>query len=458
MAFTFRIPKRVEQFGGIFKEKGYSCYLVGGAVRNMVLGKKPVDYDFATDASPEEVMRLFKRVIPTGIRHGTVTVLFGNRRFEVTTFRVEGTYSNARHPDKITFTSSIEEDLSRRDFTINAMALKVPGGELIDLFGGQKDLKKRVIRSVGPARERLEEDALRMVRACRFSAQLDFKVDEELQQAIHLVAPNIFRVSAERIREELEKLLKTVSPSIGFHEMEETGLLERILPELAACRGIPQGDFHSFDVLDHSLYACDGAPQERIEVRFAALLHDTGKAETFSRGDSEDIEGRPTFYHHEELSEKLADKICRRLKFSNSSRQRICRLVRHHMFHYTEEWSDAAVRRFIARVGPDLIDDLFILRLADKYGMHLKHSADPLLDQFRRRIEEVLNKNQALTAKDLAVNGHILEEEAGIPKGRDMGTVIDHLLETVLDDPSMNTKETLVDLAENFYTTYLNRD
>ncbi|MFO7848542.1 MAG: HD domain-containing protein [Spirochaetia bacterium] len=452
MAYTFRIPKKVEKFGRIFNEGGYSCYLAGGAVRNMVLRKKPRDYDFATDASPEEVMRLFKRVIPTGIKHGTVTVLFENQRFEVTTFRVEGTYSNARHPDEITFTASIDEDLSRRDFTINAMAVRVPGGELIDLFGGREDLKKKIIRTVGPAQERLEEDALRMVRACRFSAQLEFSIDSELQDAIIRVASNIHRVSSERIREELEKLLKTDYPSIGFKEMERTGLLERILPELAACRGISQGDYHSFDVLDHSLYACDGAPKEHMEVRFAALFHDIGKAET------KDPSGGPTFYQHEKLSEERTDEICRRLRFSNTSRQRITRLVRHHMFNYSEEWSESAVRRFIARVGPDLINDLFILRRADKYGMHLKRSADPLLDQFRRRIDRVLEQNEALTVHDLAINGHILEDEAGIPKGRDMGTVIEHLLETVLDDPSMNTKENLLALAENFYTRYLKRE
>ncbi len=418
----------------------------------MVLRRKPTDYDFASDADPQQVKRLFRRVIPTGIKHGTVTVHFKDQRFEVTTFRLEGSYSDSRHPDEITFTPSIEEDLSRRDFTINSMAVRIPGGELLDPFGGQEDLKAGLIRSVGPARERLREDALRMVRACRFSAQLEFELDIRLREGMRRVAPNIRHVSSERIREELEKMLSTTYPSIGLREMEETGLLSRILPELAACRGVPQGDFHSFDVLDHSLYSCDGAPADKLELRFAALLHDIGKAETFERaGEGQ----RPSFYGHEEASERLTREICRRLRFSNSSQQWILRLVRRHMFHYTEEWSDAAVRRFIARVGVDLIDDLFSLRRADTYGKRRRYAADPLLDRFRARINEVLDNEQALSVRDLAVDGHILEEEAGIPKGRDMGTVIDHLMETVLDDPAMNTKEKLLGLARSFYATYL---
>lgn len=453
MPERFHVPKTVEKFGRAFDEAGYSCYLVGGAVRNMVLRKKPTDYDFATDADPREVMRLFRRVIPTGIKHGTVTVLFKDQRFEVTTFRVEGAYSDSRHPDEITFTPSIEEDLSRRDFTINSMAVRIPGGELLDPFGGREDLKRKLIRTVGPAGERLREDALRMVRACRFSAQLEFALDEKLKEGMIEVAPYIRHVSSERIREELEKMLSTDSPSIGFREMEETGLLQLILPELAACRGVPQGDFHSYDVLDHSLYACDGAPKGETEIRFAALLHDIGKAETIDR--EKNTEARPTFYGHEELSEQRTAEICRRLRFSKAAEEKIRRLVRHHMFHYSEQWSDAAVRRFVARVGTDLIDELFTLRRADSYGMQRRHSRDHMLEQFRERIDRVLEEEQALSVRDLAVDGHILEREAGIPKGPDMGTVIDHLMETVLDDPSMNTKEKLLTLARSFYATYL---
>lgn len=454
----FRVPKTVERFGRIFEEAGFSCYLVGGAVRNMVLHRKPTDYDFAGDADPGQVIQLFKRVIPTGIKHGTVTVLFEGQRFEYTTFRVESSYSDSRHPDSITFTPSIEEDLSRRDFTINSMAVKIPGGALLDPFGGREDLKRAIIRTVGPPETRIEEDALRMVRGCRFSAQLEFDLDEKLVAAMRRDAARIGLVSAERIREELEKIMKTDLPSKGFLEMENCGLLPNILPELSACRGIIQGDFHSFDVLDHSLYCCDGAPKDRPEVRFAALFHDLGKAETADErslalvsGDSAEY---PTFHGHEKASEQITHKICRRLRFSKASEERICRLVRHHMFNYNEQWSDAAVRRFIARVGKDLIDDLFALRTADTFGMRRRPGSGAPLIELKRRIEGVISAEQALSAHDLAVDGHLLEE-AGIPKGPDMGTVIDQLLEAVLDDPEMNTKERLLTLARSFYAHHL---
>ncbi len=454
----FRIPKSVEKFGRIFEEAGFSCYLVGGAVRNMVLHRRPTDYDFAGDAVPGQVMKLFKRVIPTGIKHGTVTVLFEGQRFEYTTFRVESSYSDSRHPDSIAFTPSIEEDLSRRDFTINSMAVKIPGGSLLDPFGGREDLKREIIRTVGLPEKRLEEDALRMVRGCRFSAQLEFDLDERLIAAMRRHAAGIRHVSAERIREELEKILKTDLPSKGFLEMENCGLLPHILPELSACRGIVQGDFHSFDVLDHSLYACDGAPKDRIEVRFAALFHDLGKAETAEAKRMDHVSGesdeQPTFHGHEKSSERISRGICRRLRFSKTSEERICRLVRHHMFNYNERWSDAAIRRFIARVGTDLIDDLFALRRADSYGMRRRPGSEAPLLELKRRIERVISDEQALSVRDLAVDGHMLEE-AGIPKGPDMGTVIDQLLEAVLDDPEMNTKERLLTLARSFYAHHL---
>jgi poly(A) polymerase/tRNA nucleotidyltransferase (CCA-adding enzyme) len=265
-------------------------------------------------------------------------------------------------------------------------------------------------------------------------------------------APQIVRVSAERVREELEKTMAARTPSLAFFKMEAAGLMDRILPELSACRGVPQGDFHSYDVLDHSLYACDGAPAGEIEIRFAALLHDIGKASTY---EAESGSGRPTFYGHEEESERMALDICRRLKFSRASEQKILRLIRHHMFHYTPDWSDAAVRRFIARVGDDLLEDLFTLRRADTYGMVHRYRRDRGLEELYARIQRVLRERQALSVRDLAVDGHILESEAGIPKGPDMGTVIDHLMEAVLDDPSMNTKEKLLELARSFYATYL---
>jgi tRNA nucleotidyltransferase/poly(A) polymerase len=442
----------LQRFDRVFEKAGHACYLVGGAVRSILLGERPTDYDFATDATPQEVMRLFKRVIPTGVQHGTVTVIFEREEFEVTTFRVEGKYSDARRPDRVEFTPSIEEDLARRDFTINAVAADLKDGALIDPHAGRSDLRQRRIRAIGTPAERFREDGLRLLRACRFAAKLEFEIEEATLSAMREASGTIDSVSAERIREELDKVMEAVQPSIAFFLMERCGLLGRVLPELAACRGIEQGGMHRYDVLDHSIYSCDGAPVEKPDIRYAALLHDIGKATTVDRSD----DGEITFYGHERESERLTRDILRRLRFSRAREKRICHLILHHMFHYTSEWSDAAVRRFIARVGRDHIEDLFDLRMADRYGI-LGHRSLPD-GEFRDRIRAVLDEEHAFTVRDLAVDGHVLMQEAGIPKGPELGQVLDHLLETVIDDPEQNTKEKLLTIARSFYSTYLLRD
>lgn len=441
----------IKDFGRVFEKNGYTCYLVGGAVRNMVLGHTPTDYDFATNAAPGEVMKLFKSVIPTGIKHGTVTVLWRGHQHEVTTFRVEGSYSNARHPDKVSFTPSLHEDLRRRDFTINSMAVHPETCELIDPHHGREDLKKKLIRAIGIPEERFREDGLRLMRACRFAAQLDFRIEETTLKAMSDTVETIERVSSERIRDELMKTLTAERPSIGLLVMFETGILDRVLPELARCHGIYQGGVHDFDVFRHSLLACDGAPKDRLLVRLAALLHDIGKAETVE-GNRED---GTTFYRHELAGEELCHKIMRRFRFSREEEQKTCLLVRQHMFHYQDEWSDGAVRRFISRVGMENMDELFDLRLADQYGMKGLAVQRDSLAPLRKRIDAILSHRDALSIRDLAVNGNILHDEAGIPKGPDMGTVLEHLLETVLDDPELNEKEKLLPIAEKFYGEYL---
>ncbi len=449
-----KLPKIVKEFGEIFHRHGFNCYLVGGAVRNMVLGHKPTDYDFATDVEPQQVMQIFRSVIPTGIKHGTVTVIFKGHHFEVTTFRVEGKYSNARHPDEIHFTPDLFEDLKRRDFTINSMAVHLVNGSLVDPQDGQKDLKQKLVRAIGVPAERFREDGLRLLRACRFAAQLEFSIEDETHRAMTATVNTISQVSAERIRDELVKMLAAARPSIGLRIMEETGLLRLILPELADCRGVEQGGFHSFDVLDHSLLACDGAPRQNLTVRIAALLHDIGKATAVETDD----EGGVSFHRHEQDSDDMYHRIMRRLKFSKEAEKNVCHLVAQHMFNYAPEWSDGAVRRFIARVGEEHLPNLFDLRIADQYGMHGLRPRRDSLTPLRDRVNSVLSQENALSIRDLAVNGHILSEEAGIPKGPEMGVVLEHLLETVIDDPSMNTKEKLLALARSFYATYLKEE
>lgn len=442
----YRLPEKIHAFGRHFTSSGHECYLVGGAVRNLVAGQRPSDWDFATDATPEEVMRLFRRVIPTGIRHGTVTVLFRGEKFEVTTFRIDADYTDGRRPDKVTYTGDIFEDLSRRDFTINSMAVNLVTGDLIDPHDGRGDIERRLIRAIGEPSVRFEEDGLRLLRACRFTAQLEFSLEERTAGALSSCRRQLDNVSPERIRDELMKMLSAAEPSRGFRVMERSGILADILPELAACRGIDQKGFHDYDVLDHSLFACDGAPAERPEIRLAALFHDIGKAVTVET----DPDGIPTFYRHEAASEELAREIMKRFRFPNSVTDTVCHLIRHHMFHYTEEWSDAAVRRFIARVGRDRIHELFSLRRADQAGMSARDVDTFSLAAFEKRIDKVIDDETALTLRNLAVNGNDLMK-AGIPGGPILGIILEQLLETVLDDPGMNTREALIPVAMRLY-------
>jgi tRNA nucleotidyltransferase (CCA-adding enzyme) len=445
----YQLPGEVRIFGQFFTRAGFSCYLVGGAVRNLVAGQKPNDYDFATNALPEDVMRIFRKVIPTGIKHGTVTVLFKGEQYEVTTFRIDADYSDGRRPDAVTYTPDILQDLSRRDFTINAMAVELTSGNLVDPHDGRGDIKRKLIRAIGDPESRFREDGLRLMRACRFTSQLGFSLEEKTRNALSRSKGQLFSVSPERIRDELVKILSSRLPSVAFRVMEESGILNDILPELARCRGIEQKGFHDFDVLDHLLFSCDGAPEDNLSLRLAALFHDIGKVDT----KSIDQEGFPTFHHHEQLSVQLTADILGRFRFSNEIKDSVLHLIQFHMFHYTPEWSDGAVRRFVAKAGLDTLEDLFTLRRADQYGMAGKMIDSPLLEEFRRRIEKVVEEESAFSITDLAINGKDLQGE-GVPSGPLMGTILRELFEAVLDDPGMNEKERLLHLARKLHENY----
>jgi poly(A) polymerase/tRNA nucleotidyltransferase (CCA-adding enzyme) len=449
----YKVDKSLIKFSQHFKDAGFACYLVGGAVRNLYAGLEVSDYDFATDARPEDVQRLFKRVIPTGIKHGTVTVLYNGHNLEVTTFRQDGEYTDSRRPDVVHFTPSISEDLKRRDFTINSMAYDLVTGELLDPHEGKKDLGRKLIRAIGVPSERFQEDALRIMRACRFAAQLDFIIDNDTLMGMTEKAENLRAVSAERIRDEIEKILKSEKPSIAFRVMEDTGVLEVILPELSACRGVEQKGYHDFDVLDHILYSCDGAPSDNAEVRLAALLHDIGKPSSI---DWDEL-GIPTFYGHELKSVSISRDIIQRFKFPKAFEKHILMLIEQHMFHYQSEWTDSAVRRFIARTGVENIENLFTLRKADSFGMKGSEVFPTNLIEFQKRIETTLQADNAFSIKDLNINGNILQNKGGIPRGPALGTVLEYLLESVLEDPRMNNEEKLLELGMKFYSERLNR-
>lgn len=455
-----KIPVILQKMNNIFEKNGFKAYLVGGAVRDMFMNKEASDWDVATDATPEQVISAFKKVIPTGIAHGTVTVHFMGEEIEVTTFRIEQGYSDGRHPDKVSYASDIEEDLSRRDFTMNAMAVSLKDGSIVDPFNGKADIKNKVIRSVGNPLERFNEDGLRPIRAIRFASQLGFEIETNTLQAIsnEKVLQKTSTISIERFRDELVKLLKSPKPSVGLKLLESTNIMKLFLPELLEGRNCIQNDlrgYHVFDVLDHNFYSCDGAPVHKVNVRLAALLHDIGKpaSKVVRVTDEGEIYN---FFSHEKYSENIARKLLTKLRFSNNEINNVCHLIENHMFHYEESWSDAAIRRFIVRVKPENIEDLIDLRLADMYGKYnmpiqIKESnACDLLIQLQDRIKKIQEENSAFTLKSLAVSGKDLME-IGIPSGKLIGKILNELLETVLDDPKQNSKDVLLNIAKNLY-------
>ncbi|MDR1250842.1 MAG: HD domain-containing protein [Treponema sp.] len=450
-----RIHPTLKEIAALFAAREKEICLVGGAVRDMLRGGTVKDWDLATDALPDEVAAIFReargRVIPTGIRHGTVTALYRKHSLEITTYRTEGDYSDGRRPDTVRPAAGIEEDLSRRDFTMNAIALRLPGGGKVDPFNGEADIRAGIIRCVGKAAERFAEDGLRSLRAVRFAAQLGFELDKDTLAAIPRALSVSARVSRERVRDELDKILASPLPSRALVLMEQTGLMELFLPELAACRGVEQKGFHRFDVLDHSLLAADYAARKRYppEVCMAALLHDIGKPLTCKTG----ADGIRTFYHHEAESRRLARNILTRLRCPNVCIDAVCHLVGEHMFHYTEDWTDAAVRRFIVRVGTAQLENLYRLRRADAYAMAGTEPAADFLLPLAGRVDRILSENRALSLKDLAVSGKDLMA-IGVRPGKVMGIILHELLETVLDDPGQNTKEQLLKIAENLQRRY----
>ena len=455
-----KIEPVLKDFYSHFEAAGFKAYLVGGAVRDIFLHKKPHDFDVATNAAPQDVMKLFKIVIPTGFEHGTVTVHFKRLEIEVTTFRTESGYSDGRHPDSVNYAATIEEDLARRDFTINAIAADLKNGKIVDPFGGRRDIKKKIIRTVGKAHERFMEDGLRPVRCIRFACKLGFSIEKctfsELSE--QNIQKKISSISIERFRDEFEKILTCEKPSIGLKLLDKTGIMKMFIPELLQGRGCVQSDergFHDFDVADHLFYACDGAPKDNLAVRLAAFYHDIGKPEARS---SETVNGQEIihFHGHESISAKKAKQSMTSLKFSNDMIDKVVHLVKEHMFFYESSWTDAAVRRFIIRIGLENMKDLFDLRLSDIYGMHNVPLAPDSptwknLDELENRIKKVTEEKSALSLKDLAINGNDLIN-LGIPKGKALGNILKELFETVTDSPAMNTKEKLSVLAKNIYS------
>lgn len=434
--------------------RGFDCYLVGGSVRDLILRHAVYDFDFATNARPEEVVRLFRKVIPTGIKHGTVSVLLGKNQFEITTYRADGRYLDGRRPEEVTFSKTLGEDVRRRDFTINGLAYDVESGEVIDLVGGLADIERKTIRTIGDPVERFSEDGLRGYRACRFAAKLGFAVEEETLEGIRKTLEVARMVSVERVREELMKLLQAEVPSVGLEYMRQTGLLDLFLPELAKCHGVIQNKYHMYDIYYHSLYSCDAAPRNKPMIRLAALLHDIGKV--ISRREGED--GDYTFYSHEVIGTKITRKIMKRLKFSNEEMQIVANLILNHMFHYNKEWTDGAVRRFMRKVGLENLEELLALRLADRKGNGMRSGMPAPIRELRKRIEHIIEEANAITVRDLEVDGHMIMDEFRLKPGPVIGKILNELLEVVLDDPGMNKKDILLEKADEIFGRIKNGD
>jgi tRNA nucleotidyltransferase (CCA-adding enzyme) len=424
---------------------GHEAHLVGGGVRDLLLGRPPADFDVATSARPEDVLGLFgsRFAIPTGLQHGTVTVLTDAeppRPVEVTTFRGEGAYIDGRRPSSVTYVSSLQEDLSRRDFTMNAVGFDPIGGRLTDPFDGQGDLTRRLVRAVGDPVERFREDGLRPMRAVRQASQLEFDIDPPTLEAIPQTLHVFRKVSAERVRDELLKLLASPRPSRGLELMRTTGLLAEVLPELLEGVGVVQNRFHKHDVYHHTLAVVDNTRGNAI-VRLGALLHDIGKPR--ARQPREGAPGEFSFFKHEYVGAAMAEEIARRLKLSTADRERVVAMVEEHMFFYTPDWSDGTIRRFVRRIGQESLADLFSLREGDIAGRGFGEDPEGELGELRRRIDVVVAADAALRVTDLAINGADVMRILGVGPGRQIGVILDRLLERVLDDPSLNQRDTL---------------
>jgi tRNA nucleotidyltransferase (CCA-adding enzyme) len=427
------------------RDAGKQGFLAGGAVRDLVRGKRAQDFDVATDALPEEVVKLFKRVIPTGMQHGTVTVISGDHPVEVTTFRGEGPYLDGRRPSSVHFLGDIDGDLSRRDFTVNAMAWDPIAGVLRDPFHGQDDLRRSRLRAVGNARDRFREDGLRPLRAVRFACTLRLAIEPATRRAIAESLDIFAKVAMERVRDELVKLLVRGNPSSrGLRLLLRTGLLERIAPELCEGVGFAQNRYHAWDVWRHTLRAVDESPADAV-IRLAALLHDVAKPRTAA--PKEGAPGEHTFYDHEHQGAKLTAQVLGRLKLPKKEIDRVVLLVDEHNWHYLPEWSDATIRRTIARIGADELPALWALRRADlkARGRYVEEGLANQAEAEARFALEI-ERASALKIADLEIGGEDVMRALDLPPGRAIGQVLSRLLERVLDDPQLNSRETLLRL------------
>lgn len=438
---TINLPHKVDFIINKLYENGFEAFAVGGCVRDSILNKTPGDWDMTTSALPENIISIFDKTIPTGMKHGTITIIIDKESFEVTTYRIDGDYKDNRRPDQVEFVTSIEEDLSRRDFTINAMAYNHKEG-LIDFFNGKEDLQNRIIKCVGDANTRFKEDALRMLRAIRFSAQLEFSIEEETFKAIANNSHLIKAISQERIREELTKILLSEKPSHAFINLEKSGILKHILPEIQKMAGFDQKNpHHDKDIFMHTLSVVDNTPKDK-NLRLAALFHDIAKPVTFSV-DNKCI---GHFYGHDKIGTEITEKVLKRLTFDNKTIDIVTRLVKDHMVMFNKP-KDITIKKLINRVGKENMPLLFALQRAD-----IKSSAPPFnftpIEYVEQKVNTILEHKEPISLKDLNITGEDLIRELNLKPGKIIGEILNKLLEKVLKDPSLNDYDKLIILAK----------
>lgn len=443
MAFTIKLPRDVADIIHTIEDAGYEAYAVGGCIRDTILGREPNDWDITTSAKPEDVKALFRRTIDTGIQHGTVTVMMNRTGYEITTYRIDGEYEDGRHPKEVTFTSELREDLRRRDFTINALAYNDRVG-LVDEFDGIGDMERKLVRCVGDPVERFTEDALRMMRAVRFSAQLGYEIDPATKDAIRTMAPNLQKVSAERIQVELVKLVTSNHPDY-LRTAYETGMTAQFLPEFDICMETEQNNpHHMYSVGEHILHSMEEVEADKV-LRLTMMLHDIAKPQTLTI----DEEGITHNTGHPVMGEQMSKEILRRLRFDNDTITKVSRLIRDHDRRF--EANERVIRRAVNQIGTDLFPMLIKVQEADLSAQsdYQRAEKEERIRVAKEIYQTILDKNQALSLKDLAVSGKDLIED-GIKPGKELGAILEKLMDAVLEDPELNQKETLLSLYKTW--------
>ncbi len=439
------IPKEIRAAVAILHHAGFEAYLVGGCARDILINRPPKDWDITTNARPEKIQELFPDSFYEN-KFGTVSIVTRAedptlRTLEVTPYRIEGKYSDKRHPDEISFADKLEDDLSRRDFTMNAISLDIAQEPFvtIDPFGGAADIEKKIIRSVGEAQKRFEEDALRIMRAVRFAAELGFAIDPATAEALSRSAHLLSDIAIERIRDEFTKIILSQKPSSGLNMIRELGILKKFMPELEEGWGCGQNKHHIYTVWEHNLRACDYAAEERwpFDVRLSALFHDIGKPRS-KHGDGPDS----TFYNHEVIGAKMTQTILTRMKYSTEVVDKVEKMVRFHLFYYNvDEVTESSVRRLVQKVGMDDMEDLIRVRMCDRIGSGVPKAEPYKLRHFRFLVEKV--QRDPVSVGMLAIDGNRIKELADVGQGPAIGFILHALLEEVLDDPGKNTVEYL---------------